>query len=154
MIDTNIVMKQLVALEHMSIEELRVKFREFYGFDSACANLKQLKRRLAFRIQEVYYGGLEPAEKAILQDVAASDPATRLEKDSTPNRQPVRGTRFSREWHGRIYEVIAVENDMFEYDGRLFRSLSGIAKEITGSTWNGRLFFGLTDKAGKPKGTK
>jgi hypothetical protein len=46
-----------------------------------------------------------------------------------------------------------VENGMYEYNGRLFRSLSGIAKEITGSTWNGRLFFGLTEDKRKSKGS-
>ena len=153
MIDTNIVMKQLIALEHMSMDELNEKFKEFYGFESACTNPKQLKRRLAYRIQEVYYGGLEPAEKAILREVAAADPAARLEKSSAPIKNPIRGTRFSREWHGKIYEVTAVENGMYEYNGRLFRSLSGIAKEITGSTWNGRLFFGLTEDKRKSKGS-
>lgn len=154
MIDTNIVMKQLIALEHMSMDELNEKFQEFYGFESACTNPKQLRRRLAFRIQEVYYGGLEPAEKMILQEVAAADPVARLENTPAPVKNPIRGTRFSREWHGQIYEVIAVENGMFEYQGRLFRSLSAIAKEITGSTWNGRLFFGLTDDKRKSKGAK
>ena len=52
------------------------------------------------------------------------------------------GTRFVRIWKDRRYEVLAHENG-FEYDGRMFRSLSAVAREITGTRWNGRLFFGL-----------
>ena len=51
-------------------------------------------------------------------------------------------TRFVRIWKDRRYEVLAHENG-FEYDGRMFRSLSAVAREITGTRWNGRLFFGL-----------
>ena len=52
------------------------------------------------------------------------------------------GTRFVRIWKDRRYEVLAHENG-FEYEGRMFRSLSAVAREITGTRWNGKIFFGL-----------
>lgn len=55
---------------------------------------------------------------------------------------PVAGTRLVREWNGGLYEVTVTLNG-FEYDGRLYRSLSAIAKAITGTHWNGKLFFGV-----------
>lgn len=149
MADNNIVMKQLAALQRMELEELREKFAELYGTETTSYNLQQLRKRLAYRIQEIYYGGLTTSEFAILGSIAAKDPLAKMEKNKPISIETIRGTRFSREWHGKVYEVIVTGDGTFEYEGRLFKSLSAIAKEITGTQWNGKLFFGVTEKARK-----
>ena len=143
--ETDTVTKQLVALRHMTIDELREKFSELFGVETSSFNPQQIRKRLAYRIQEVYYGGLTEPEKAILKSIAEKDPLAKLEQSRARSIESIRGTRFSREWHGKIYEVVVTDNGAYEYDGRLFRSLSAIAKEITGTQWNGKLFFGVKE---------
>lgn len=55
----------------------------------------------------------------------------------------LRGTRYQRVWKGKKYEVIVLGDGTFEYDGTVYQSLSAIAREITGTRWNGKLFFGV-----------
>jgi Protein of unknown function (DUF2924) len=59
-----------------------------------------------------------------------------------PAIRPKAGTRIVREWQGRLHEVSVLENG-FEYGGRTYRSLSEIAREITGTRWSGPAFFGM-----------
>ena len=105
-----------------------------------------LIKRLAYRIQELFYGGLSEAAKTRLQQVAQDDPVARVDGrvSGTPQGQVdiLPGTRFVRIWKDRRYEVLAHENG-FECEGRMFRSLSAVAREITGTRWNGKVFFGL-----------
>ncbi len=146
MIDSGIVLKQLAALQNMDIDELREKFSELFGSATTCQNALQLRRRLTYRIQEIYFGGLTKSEKDILLHIGSKDAAARLEKRKPGEFMNIRGTRFQRQWKGRLYEVIAVGDGTFEYDGRIFTSLSAVACEITGTRWNGRLFFGVTPR--------
>ena len=142
---TNTILKQIADLPRLSVAELKERWRLLYGSDPPNYNQKNyLVKRLAYRIQELAYGGLSDAAKSKMQDILeqhgyddeAAAPIQRKE-----NNTPLVGTRFIREWNGNRYEVTVVKNG-FEYEGRLYRSLSAIAKEITGTHWNGRLFFG------------
>ncbi len=107
-----------------------------------------LIKRLAHRLQELFYGGLPEAARTHLRHVAQGDPVARVESRVSDNPRSkadiLPGTRFVRIWKDRRYEVLAHESG-FEYEGRMFRSLSAVAREITGTRWNGRLFFGLAD---------
>ena len=91
--------------------------------------------------------------KTRLRQVAQAGPVARGDRrvsDNPPSQVRILpGTRFVRIWKDRRYEVLAHENG-FEYDGRMFRSLSAVAREITGTRWNGKIFFGL--KKGKRGG--
>ena len=105
--------------------------------------------RLAYRIQELAYGGLAGEAKAELERIAEEDDRQRRggpvqRKKAAPLLRT--GTRLIREWDGQRHEVTAVEGG-FEYKGRRYRSLSAIAKSITGAHWSGPHFFGLS----KPK---
>jgi hypothetical protein len=121
------VLKQLAVLSKMSLEQLREKWLELFGGEPPFYKSQFMIKRLAYRIQELYYGGLSETAKA--------------EQKSGADRI-LPGTRFVRIWNGKRYEVIT-GNDGFEFQGRTFRSLSAIAREITGTRWNGKLFFGL-----------
>lgn len=143
MADVKIVTRRLAALQRMDVSELREKYAELFGSESASVNPSHLRKRLAFRIQEVCYGGLTGGEKAILDGIAQKDPVARLGKAKPVKGEIIKGTRFSRLWHSRAYEVIATGDGRFEYDGRIFKSLSAVAKDITGTQWNGKMFFGI-----------
>ncbi len=140
------VLRQLATLETMSLEQLHEKWRDLYGGEPPRYRRRFLLKRLAYRIQELFYGGLSEAAKAHLRQAAQGDPVARVDRRISGNPQNkadiLPGTRFVRIWKDRRYEVLAHENG-FEYDGRIFRSLSAVSREITGTRWNGRLFFGL-----------
>src|SRR4029434_6332892 len=131
---------------------LRERWKALFGTDPPGYSREHLIRRLAYRVQELAYGGLSAATRAKLRDlVPASErlgPNGTLGPLKSRKREddvPVVGTRLVREWHGVRHEVTVVEKG-FEYGGALFRSLSAVAKTITGQHWNGRLFFGLCDR--------
>ena len=140
------VLRQLATLETMTMAQLHEKWRDLYGGEPPQYKRQFLLKRLAYRIQELFYGGLSAAAKTHLKQVAENDPVARVDgrvTDSPPGQADIlAGTRFVRIWKDRRYEVLAHENG-FEYDGRIFRSLSAVAREITGTRWNGKLFFGL-----------
>jgi hypothetical protein len=101
---------------------------------------------LAFRIQEKAYGGLSPATKEKLREIAISvSPKRGHQQEARDRFKP--GTRLVREWKGTRHEVILTE-DGYEYMGEKYKSLSPIACRITGSHWSGPAFFG-TRKTGK-----
>jgi hypothetical protein len=97
---------------------------------------------LAYRIQEIAYGGLSPKAGAELYRIAKS-----IEKNGTSNEALTRpriktGTRLFRQWRGHTHEVFVTESG-YEYRGVAYRSLSEIARKITGTRWSGPAFFGL-----------
>jgi len=101
---------------------------------------------LAYKLQERVYGGLRPETKRRLRELASS-----FEKD--PKKASIRlaaltkpGTRLIRQWDGETHQVTVCEHG-FEYKGERYRSLSQIARLITGTRWSGPLFFGLKQTA-------
>lgn len=146
---------QLAELQEMGLAELRAKHLELFGEEAKSKNLPYLRKRLAFRLQERVDGGLSPAAKARIEELA---PATlpeakrvRAQCEIPPKmpasmvrdpRLPAPGRMLSREHKGFAHEVEVLEQG-FRYRGREYRSLSAIAKEIAGTPWNGFTFFGL-----------
>ena len=132
----------LSRLPKLDIRELREEWRRLYKTD-ASPHLSRalLIRALAYRIQEVALGGLRPELQRQLRQIAVElkqtgEAAKRFRPQLTP------GKRLIREWQGRTYEV-AVLDDGLSWQGTHFRSLSAIARKITGTAWSGPLFFGL-----------
>ena len=147
---TNSVLHQIAGLKTLDHEDLCNLWRTLYGKEPPAYSRPFLMSRRAYRIQEIAYGGLSDATKQKMHDVLKSNGFNEVgsnrhgrqsAKQALKNDMPVVGTRLVRDWNGRRYEVIAVP-DGFEYDGRLYRSLSAIAKAITSTHWNGKLFFG------------
>ena len=141
------VLRQLAILETMTMEQLREKWRDLYGGKPPGYKRQFLIKRLAYRIQELFYGGLSDAAQTRLKQAAQDDPMARMQRRVSGNPRSqvdiLPGTRFVRIWKDCRYEVLA----HFEHEGRMFRSLSAVAREITGTRWNGKIFFGL--KKGK-----
>ena len=100
---------------------------------------------LAYRIQELAYGGLSNKARKKLREIAQS-----IEAAKTSRRKPASklhtGTRLVRSWNGSLHEV-SVLQEGFEYRGQVYGSLSTIAREITGTRWSGPLFFGTKRRA-------
>ena len=104
-----------------------------------------MKSRLAYRIQELAYGGLKPETIERLEALAEQiDGGAGSGKSRTDDR-PIAGTRLIREWQG-VEHCVTVRDDDFEYQGRPYKSLSAVARAITGTRWNGSLFFGLKNQ--------
>lgn len=145
----NSVLRQLTALQKMSLKELQDKWRDLYGSEPPLFKKSFLMKRLAYRIQELFYGGLSNEAKNKLMEAASLDPLCmpggkniNVQKTFSNNGSLFPGTRLVREWNGDQHEVIARDKG-FEYRGRMFRSLTAVATEITGTKWSGPLFFGL-----------
>jgi len=97
---------------------------------------------IAYRLQEKAFGGLKPATLRLLERIA-DDAAARRQASPTPEKILLSaGTVLIREWHGTKHQVTVLK-DGFLYRAKRFRSLSQIARAITGSRWSGPLFFGL-----------
>jgi hypothetical protein len=143
------VLAQIAEIERMSLAELRTRWRELFATDPPGYSRELFVRRLAYRVQELAFGGLSPTTREKLASIAASIDACNGNGNGLKRRRRddiLPGTRLVREWNGRRYEVV-VAKDGFEFEGRPYRSLSAIAEAITGAHWNGKLFFGLRRQA-------
>jgi len=149
----------IAAIEAMSVNELAAKYREVYGEPTRSRNKGYLRKRVAWRVQELAYGGLSRRaldkiaelgdemperwrmrEAAMRADTApAPTPSPSAHRDP---RIPPPGSVITRTYGGASHRV-TVRYDGFEYEGDRFKSLSAIAKRITGTAWNGFTFFEL-----------
>jgi hypothetical protein len=153
------IASQIQTLRKMTVSELREKHLELFGTESRSRHKDQLFKRLAWRIQELEFGGLSERAKrraeVITNDLDARFlPPRKLENgQDRPHEvvttrvrcggsQPTPGTILQREYRGEVHEVTVHERG-FEYGGKAYRSLSGVARAITGTHWNGYLFFGV-----------
>lgn len=135
--------RQVADLHAMTMEELRGRWRELFGSDPPTYGRAQLIKRLAYRLQELAFGGLSEGTGKRLRALAREhDGDSGAPRRRSSQAGPVAGTRLIREWDGRRHEVTVTRNG-FEYQGRPYRSLSAIARAITGTPWNGPAFFGL-----------
>jgi hypothetical protein len=146
---TDTVLARLAALKTTPMPDLKKQWRDLFETEPPPYNRTFLETRLAYRIQELAYGGLKPQTRARLAALAEQ-----LGEGKTKRRQrrgddrPVAGTQLIREWQG-VEHVVTVVVDGFEYEGRRYRSLSSVARTITGTQWNGPLFFGLRAARGR-----
>ena len=109
-----------------------------------------LVRILAYRLQEQALGGLSPASRRRLREIAAKTESGKANATAEPQRIKA-GTRLFREWQGKRHIVTAAQTG-YEYQGARYGSLSEIARHITGTRWSGPLFFGLKAAGSKRNG--
>lgn len=142
------VIKRVAALPTRSTTELRRLWQELNRTEAPPYNKAFLVRRLAYRLQELAYGGLPGEVLERLEVIAEQDGEGPNKRVANAADRPVAGTRLVREWKG-VEHCVTVLDDGYEYQGRRFRSLSGAARAITGTQWNGRVFFyGARGKGG------
>lgn len=123
----------VAALERASLEQLRETWRRRYGAPPRLRSSLLLRHALAWRIQAETLGGLDPQTRKLLRD---------MRPPSEPVVPP--GTIITREWRGQHHRVEAT-SDGFLYLGKGWKSLSEVARAITGTRWNGPRFFGLRE---------
>jgi hypothetical protein len=151
--------QQIAELGRMTVLELRKKYAEVFGEASRSNNRQFLYRRIAWRIQALAEGGLSERARRRAMEIAndadlrirapkrKSDPNAFLEvtaKVPKPldHRLPAAGTWLEREYRGQRIAV-KIRADGFEFEGRVYQSLTAVANEATGGKWNGFKFFGL-----------
>ncbi len=146
-------LRQIADLHDLPMPALQARWKELIGTDPPRYNREFLIRRLAHRIQELTYGGLSEETRAkmdrLLEEAGGdgTGPARGERRPKQGRRElPVAGTRLIREWNGERHEVIVVQGG-FAYQGIRYRSLTSIARAITGTNWNGPAFFGLRAKS-------
>lgn len=137
------VLARVAAIKTMPTPALKTMWRDLHGTEAPPYNRRFLESRLAYRIQELAYGGLKPETvkrlDALARGVEDTNPKTRRIRT---DRKPVAGTRLLREFQG-VEHMVTVTIEGYEYRGRPYKSLSAIARAITGVQWNGWVFFGL-----------
>src|SRR5450432_462837 len=137
------VLARLTALRLASSHDLKQEWRVLFGAEPPPYNRKFLESRLAYRIQELAYGGLKPETVARLEALGEQISGKNITLRRIRRKQrPITGTRLLREYQG-VEHVVTVTRDAFEWQERPYQSLSAIARAITGTRWNGWVFFGM-----------
>jgi Protein of unknown function (DUF2924) len=152
----------LAALKKMTVGELKRRYGEVFGEPTRSNNKQHLVKRIIWRMQANQMGGLSDRARQRAKELANEADfrllAPRPKPESTGHaviiespfhatrnvRLPMPGTLIRREYKGQNHEVQVLHGG-FKYEGEVFRSLSAIAKKITGAHWNGPLFFRLTE---------
>jgi hypothetical protein len=132
------VTAEVRALAALNLNGLREEWRRRYGAPPRMRSTEILARLLAWRIQADAFGGLDTVTVRMLKNERVGPPPIRLAP----------GTRLAREWQGRRHEVEVLETG-YRYEETSFRSLSEVARAITGTRWNGLRFFGLREWPGR-----
>ena len=147
-VDDAAIEAEIARLPDLGLAELRTRWKELYGRPAPKFFRRNLLvRGVAYQMQVEVYGGLSTATKRRLREIAeAVRHGTFDAADVGPRIKP--GTKLVRSWKDEVHTVLAVDEG-FEWKGARYRSLSTIAKLITGTSWNGWTFFGL--KASAPK---
>jgi len=151
---------QLAELRELTVGGLCVRYREVFGEPTRSRNKDYLFKKIAWRIQELAEGGLSESALAKIDELGGDMPV-RVRPVRDPNafglrdignradnrdpRLPPSGTMLTRMYKGHAYKVTVLE-DGFEYLGEKHNSLSIIAGLITGTNWNGYLFWGLKNR--------
>ena len=145
---TDTIVARIAALKAAPTPDLRTLWRDLFETEPPRQNRRFLESRLAYRIQELEYGGLKPTIierlEALGEELDGGNAEVR--KRRTDDR-PIAGTRLIREYQGAEH-CATVLIDGFEYQGRPYKSLSAIARAITGTRWNGWVFFGIRRSEG------
>ena len=137
------VPRRLAAPKTISPGALKPQWRELFGTEPSPYNRRFLEHRLAYRVQELAYGGLKLETLARLEALGEQFDGGKLTvRRMRGDDKLIAGTQLIREYQG-VEHVVTVTRDGFAYQGRPYQSLSAIARHITGTRWNGRVFFGL-----------
>jgi len=144
------ITEEIASLREMNVAELVERYIELFGRAPRCKQPTWLFRKCAWRLQEIRLGGLSETAKARLEVLIAEIdlPLLREQRGTVcPARrsEPTLGTTVTRSWKGREVRAVSVEGG-WEYEGVIYRSLSAIAKHISGAHWSGPGFFRLTKR--------
>lgn len=152
------VVAQIAGLSDLPMAEIKLLWFRLFASENPTHNRKFLERRIAYKLQEVEFRKVGAAtldrNKRRIQAIVDTGKVKKRDRDY----RPMAGTVLIREYQGAEYRVIATADGQYDYEGRMYPSLSMIAREITGTRWSGPLFFGLkapaTQRISDRKGDK
>jgi len=149
---------KIIELKNMPLDKLKEKYKEIFDGGKIPSNNKvYLWRKISYRIQEQEYGGItvktqskiqqliqqyDPINNKTLRPNNMSENHPKKSKLSRDKRLPIPGTVIAKEYKGIKLQVKILESG-FEYNNKIYKSLTAIAREVTGAHWNGYLFFNL-----------
>ena len=141
------VAARIAELSSLPIAELWPVWDRYFSSRPINPNRVFIESRIAYKMQEEAFGGLAPETKKRLEAIGAKHSQIKLrakprEFDIAP------GTILLREWGEREHRVMVTAEGLFEHEGKTFKSLTAVARHITGAHWSGPLFFGLSGKGG------
>ena len=143
---TDTVLARVAALKTLPIPQLKQDWHNLFDREPPPYNRRFLEHRLAYRIQELAFGGLKAETLARLEAIAEElDRSGNIGRFRHARDMPIAGTQLIREWQG-VEHRVTVRDDGFEYQGTPYKSLSAIARRIAGTRWNGWVFFGLKNQ--------
>ena len=140
--DRQTLASEIASLSRLGIDELRERWKAMFGkAPSRDISRSFLTRAIAYRLQERAFGALKPSTRRVLAELV-HDGANESSLVAEPSRIVRPGAVLVREWRGISHQVSVVEKG-FCFRGKRYRSLSGVAREVTRTRWSGPLFFGL-----------
>ena len=134
---------EIADVYDMGVAELNAKFEELYGFPPGQTSVVTIRNRIIYRIQETYLDGVALEDREFLKNIAARDQLANLVRKPQNKVSKVAGAKYERVWKGKKYEVTVLGDKRFEFAGEVYTSLSAVARAITGTRWNGKVFFGV-----------
>lgn len=133
---------RIARIENMKYPELCAMFAELYNGAVCPTNTRTLRNRLIYRIQEMHLGGISPSDMQLLIEISGQRDIKI--RQGTPVKSPTTSMiHYIREWKGKKYDVTQISEKCYELEGVQYKSLSAVARAITGTRWNGKLFFGV-----------
>ncbi len=136
---------QIAQLPQLPMENLWALWDEFFEQRPGHHHRTYIESRLAYKLQERALGGITSALRRRLEKIGESGEIPNQKRRTESQLAP--GTVMVREYNGITYKVNVLDDGRFELDGRPFKSLSGVAKAITGTSNSGPVFFGLKPSA-------
>jgi len=153
-------LRELAELHRLPTDKLREKWTALFASPPPGYNRVMLIKRLAHRIQEIALGGLPESAFTRMDEILQ---AAGYDKLGRPGKKqlaaasgpfiPIPGTILTREWNGQTYSVLVTDRG-FVFQDRPYKSLSSIARAITGTQWSGPAFFGLKGRTTGGKGVE
>jgi hypothetical protein len=134
------IVRQIMSLQDKRLPELKALWEKMFDHPPAIFSREYMIAKIAYRIQELVYGGVDEATKDKIQ--AAAREIKRPKAANSKKFRPMIGTKIMKEYKGNVIEVLVVQ-DGFSYGGEVYKSLSSVATRITGTKWNGLKFFGV-----------
>ena len=146
--DTNLKKIKIEQIDEMD-RDLLIHLYQGHFSSQVPRSITAIKRILAYKIQEFQQGKLKAKYQKLLDEFAIN-PNAIIARKEVPSYQIQQGQKITKEYHGRVYEVIKTEEG-FIYNNQTYKSLSLIANKITGQKWSGPRFFNLRSRSNSKK---
>ena len=131
---------EISGLQWLDARQLKERYADLLADGMRCERIEFLRSVIAFRLPERFYGTrVSEASMKLIQHAVEGD----LFKSAPADKKKESVTQLTRNWHGVDYVVTVYADDKVEYNGKMYKSLTAVAKAITGTHWNGPIFFGV-----------